>query len=190
MRRIITIVAVVTLMATVGILSSGAEEGQKLYTAYNIWKTSRMMCINFKQGSDLIPAGTQVKDVHIWQPGNESYLRFNTVKDGREYTIGFFESVNGMSKRAVLICYGPPPEHYTPNQDANTWYYWMNRRDKITLSFNEDNRLVKGGNESISGINKKHDIETKLKKLRDLRDKDLITQEEYDKKKAKLLEEL
>ncbi len=83
-----------------------------------------------------------------------------------------------------------PPEHYTPNQDANTWYYWMNRRDKITLSFNEDNRLVRGGNESIPGINKKHDIEAKLKKLRDLRDKDLITQEEYDKKKAKLLEEL
>jgi hypothetical protein len=230
MRRIITIVVVVTLMATVGILSSGAQEGQKLYTAYNIWKTSRMRCINFKQGYDLIPAGTQVKDVRIWQVSNKSYLRFSTIKGDREYTIGFFERwhpkktikdyrdmmftiknfedltkgltemeiraikkgvlVNGMSKRAILICYGPPPEHYTPNQDANTWYYWMNRKDKITLSFNEDNRLVRGGKESIPGINKEHDIETKLKKLRDLRDKDLITQEEYDKKKVKLLEEL
>lgn len=41
----------------------------------------------------------------------------------------------------------------------------------------------------MPGINKDNDNEAKLKKLRDLRDKGLITQEEYDKKKAKLLEE-
>jgi hypothetical protein len=229
MRRIITILVVVTLMGTVGILRSEAQEGQKLYTAYNIWKTSKMLCINYKHGYDIIPAGTEVKGVHIWQSGRTSFIRFKTVKDGREYTIGFFEKwhpkkkikdyrdkmftiknfedltkglteteiraikkgvlVNGMSKRAVLICYGHPPEHYTPNQDANTWHYWMNRIKKITLLFNEDNRLVRGGKESIPGINKEDDIEAKLKKLRDLRDKELITQEEYDKKKAELLEE-
>ena len=91
MRRIITIVVVVTLIATLGILNGEAQEGQKFYTAYNIWKTSKMMCINFKQGYETIPAGTVVKDVHIWQTGNKSYIRFKTVKDGREYTIGFFE---------------------------------------------------------------------------------------------------
>jgi len=229
MRRIITIVAVVTLIATVGIPSIGAQDEQKLYTAYNIWKMSKMKVINFKHGHDIIPAGTEVKDVHVWPPTNSTHLRFTTVKDGHKYTLSFVERwhpkksikdyldkmfttknfeeltegltemeiraikkgvlVNGMSKRAVLICYGVPPEHYTRYLDYDKWYYWMNRRDKITLIFNEDNKLVRGGNESILGINKKHDIETKLIKLGDLRDKGLITQEEYDKKKAKLLEE-
>jgi len=229
MRRIITIVAIVTLMATTGILSSGAEDGQKLYTSYNIWKASKMQVINFKQGHDIIPAGTEVKDVYVWPPTNSTHLRFTTVEDDHTYTMGLVERwhpkksiknyldkmftkktfedltngltemeisaikkgvlVNGMSKRAVLICYGIPPEHYTPNQDADRWYYWKNRGTKITLIFNEDDMLVRGGKESLPSISKGHDIETKLKKLGDLRDKDLITQEEYDKKKAKLLEE-
>jgi hypothetical protein len=230
MKTIVTMATLFVWLACAGLANSEEAKEPTLYTAYNIWKASKMKCINFKQGTDIIPAGTEVNDVRLWDQSRDSPLYFTTVKDGRKYTIGFtkrwhpkksmedyrdmmfttknFEAlteglsemeidaikkgvlVNGMSKRAVLICYGPPPEHYTPNQDANTWYYWMNRRDKITLSFNEDNRLVRGGKESISGINKKHDIEAKLKKLRDLRDKDLITQEEYDKKKAKLLEEL
>ena len=204
MRRIITIVVVVTLMATVGILSSGAEEGQKLYTAYNIWKTSRMRCINFKQGYDLIPAGTQVKDVRIWQVSNKSYLRFSTIKGDREYTIGFFERwhpkktikdyrdmmftiknfedltkgltemeiraikkgvlVNGMSKRAVLICYGPPPEHYTPNQNASTWYYWANRKDKIEIKFDPDGKLALGDQSSQMDIKKESKSETMASK--------------------------
>ena len=97
---------------------------------------------------------------------------------------------NGMSKRAVLICYGPPPEHYTPRQDSNIWYYWRNRRDKITLTFDPDNLLVSGGIKSIPVNNNEQDLEAKLKKLRDLRDKNLISNEEYARKKAKLLEEL
>jgi hypothetical protein len=229
MKRIITIVAVVTLMATTGILSSGAQDGQKLYTSYNIWKASKMQVINFKEGHDIIPAGTEVKDTYAWPPNNSTHLRFTTVEDNHTYTLGFvqrwhprkdikdyldkmftkktFEDltnglteteisaikkgvlVNGMSKRAVLICYGIPPEHYTPNQNADKWYYWKNRGTKITLIFDENDMLVMGGKESKPVISKGSDIETKLKKLGDLRDKDLITQEEYDKKKAKLLEE-
>ena len=229
MKRIITIVAVVTLMATTGILSSGAQDVQKLYTSYNIWKASKMQVINFKEGHDIIPAGTEVKDTYAWPPNNSTHLRFTTVEDNHTYTLGFvqrwhprkdikdyldkmftkktFEDltsglteteisaikkgvlVNGMSKRAVLICYGIPPEHYTPNQNADKWYYWKNRGTKITLIFDENDMLVMGGKESKPVISKESDIETKLKKLGDLRDKDLITQEEYDKKKAKLLEE-
>jgi outer membrane protein assembly factor BamE (lipoprotein component of BamABCDE complex) len=56
--------------------------------------------------------------------------------------------VNGMSKRAVLICYGPPPEHYTPNQNANTWYYWANRKDKIEIKFDHHGKLVIGDRSS------------------------------------------
>jgi len=229
MRRIITIVAVITSMATVGILSSWAEDGQKLYTAYNIWKTSKMRIINFKQGHDIIPAGTEVKDVRLYPPTKKTHLRFRTVKDDQKYTISFVERwhpgkelgdymdkmftiknfedltsgltemeisaikqgvlVNGMSKRAVLICYGIPPEHHTPNQSANKWYYWKNRGTKITLVFNQEDKLIQGGNVGAPSVSKGRDIETKLKKLGELRDKDLITQEEYDKKKAKLLED-
>ncbi len=35
--------------------------------------------------------------------------------------------VAGMSKKAVLIAYGHPPEHKTPSLDMNQWRYWMNR---------------------------------------------------------------
>jgi hypothetical protein len=50
--------------------------------------------------------------------------------------------VNGMSKRAVLVCYGPPPEHYTPDQNALTWYYWTNRKDKIAIKFDTNHKTL------------------------------------------------
>lgn len=50
--------------------------------------------------------------------------------------------VNGMSKRAVLVYYGPPPEHYTPDQNALTWYYWTNRKDKIAIKFDTNHKTL------------------------------------------------
>lgn len=184
MKIFITISIVFALVATLGIPGIGAEEGQKRYTAYNIWRTSKMKCINFKQGYDIIPAGTEVAKIRLMQSQNP-FFYFTTVEDGREYTIGFnprwhpkkkindymkmmfttknFDDltmglneieinaikkgilVNGMSKRAVLISYGIPPEHYTPNQNSKTWYYWMNRRDRVTLTFDVDGMLISGG---------------------------------------------
>jgi len=185
MRIAITILILFAFVAAAGLAISEADKEPALYTAYNIWRASKMKCINFKQGVDIIPAGTEVRGVKIKkQEPFSPFLVFTTVGDGRTYKIGFTERwhpkksikdyrqmmfttqnfealteglsdieidaikkgvlVSGMSKRAVLICYGPPPEHYTPDQDAKTWYYWANRKDKIAINFDRHHKTVIG----------------------------------------------
>jgi hypothetical protein len=65
MRIAITIVTLFALLAAAGLANSEADKEATLYTAYNIWRASKMKCINFKQGVDIIPAGTKVRDVKI-----------------------------------------------------------------------------------------------------------------------------
>jgi hypothetical protein len=204
MKTIVTMATLFVWLACAGLANSEEAKEPTLYTAYNIWKASKMKCINFKQGTDIIPAGTEVNDVRLWDRSRDSPLYFRTVKDGRKYTIGFtkrwhpkksmedyrdmmfttknFEAlteglsemeidaikkgvlVNGMSKRAVLICYGPPPEHYTPKQNASTWYYWANRKDKIEIKFDPDGKLALGDQSSQMDIKKESKSETMASK--------------------------
>lgn len=178
MRKVAIVAALMILIVAAGPLSSEADDKPKFYTAYNMWKSSQMKCINFKQGDDILPAGTEVRSVRLIQQS----IVFTTVNDGKTHTVGFtqrwhpkksasdyrkmmfttknFEEltegmseieigaikkgilVNGMSKRAVFTCYGPPPEHHTRSLDAKTWYYWKNRRDRFAVKFDEDQKLV------------------------------------------------
>jgi len=94
--------------------------------------------------------------------------------------------IDGMSKKAVLICYGPPPEHATHSLDSKKWTYWKNKRHKKQVLFNSQNST---GPEYIQKTDTTT-IEEKILKLNNLFDKNLITQEEYDTKKAALLESL
>ena len=98
---------------------------------------------------------------------------------------------NGMSKKAVLISYGPPPEHATPNLNGNVWLYWMNKKRTEKILFNSKNRT---GPENIQSNEREQEtaasIEEKFLALKRLLDKGLITQDEYDKKKAALLENM
>ena len=228
MKIIISMITIFALVVTVGITVSEAAESSKLYTAYNIWVTSKMRCINFKQGTDIIPAGTEVQNVrlktklgsNVAKPPDmrEYVIGFTTVRDGRTFTIDFnqrwhprktiedckdmmfttkiFESqteglsgmeiyaikkgtlLNGMSKKAVLISYGPPPEHDTPNQNANTWYYWIDKKQKIEITFDKSNKLAVGGEENtpeiskdILAIKEESDTAAKLINQRDFSDK-------------------
>jgi Short C-terminal domain len=91
--------------------------------------------------------------------------------------------LDGMSKEAVLICYGPPPEHATHSLDSRVWTYWKNKKNKEKIIFNSKNRT---GPENIPKTEMK--LEEKILLLKELLDKGLITQEEYNKKKADLLE--
>ncbi len=43
----------------------------------------------------------------------------------------------GMSKKAVLVAYGYPPEHVTGSLDMNTWTYWVNRFKKTNVDFDK-----------------------------------------------------
>jgi hypothetical protein len=77
---------------------------------------------------------------------------FFTEKDFDALTEGLTEKeidaikrgvvVKGMSKRAVLISYGMPPEHKTPDLDAKKWLYWRNRFASKEICFDGDDKAV------------------------------------------------
>lgn len=90
-----------------------------------------------------------------WHPGKtiEDYKDlFFTEKDFDALTEGLSEKeieaikkgvvVKGMSKRAVLISYGVPAEHKTPDLDANRWYYWRNRFASKEICFDDNDKAV------------------------------------------------
>ncbi|MCP3929315.1 MAG: hypothetical protein GY705_09470, partial [Bacteroidetes bacterium] len=95
-------------------------------------------------------------------------------------------------------------ERYTRSLDNNTWIYYMNGRTRKRIQFNSKGRTgpevakveTKSQNSAIEAeIHSETkmsttDFEDKLMLLKKLLDKGLITQEEYDNKKAALLEEL
>ncbi len=49
----------------------------------------------------------------------------------------------GMSKEAVIVCYGYPPEHRTPGIEADTWYYWLSRFHSKAIHFDEDGKTIR-----------------------------------------------
>jgi hypothetical protein len=50
--------------------------------------------------------------------------------------------VKGMSKKAVLVSYGLPPEHRTPSLESNIWFYWKNIFRSKAIHFDENNRAI------------------------------------------------
>jgi len=131
-----------------------------------------------------------------YHPGKtiHDYLDYMfTTKKFEELTAGLSDNeisaiksgaiLDGMSKEAVLICYGPPPEHSTHGLDSRIWTYWKNKKNIEKIAFNSNNRT---GPENIQKTEMK--LEEKILLLKGLLDKGLITQEEYNKKKADLLE--
>jgi hypothetical protein len=64
-------------------------------------------------------------------------MRIFTTKDFESLTKGFTDTEMrairagklkiGMRRAAVLVAWGPPPEHKTPSLDANVWTYWLSR---------------------------------------------------------------
>jgi len=83
-----------------------------------------------------------------WHPGktDEDYKNLMlTPKTFEELTEGMTENeiraiqngmvVNGMSKRAVLVSYGYPPEHRTRSLDSNVWLYWSNKFRNFPVTF-------------------------------------------------------
>ena len=51
------------------------------------------------------------------------------------------EIVMGMSKKAVLVCYGPPPEHATFTQEHNVWTYWTSKFIRMRIFFSDSDRV-------------------------------------------------
>lgn len=50
---------------------------------------------------------------------------------------------SGMSKAAVLVAFGYPPEHRTPSLDNNAWIYWQDRFRTTAINFDESGRTTR-----------------------------------------------
>jgi hypothetical protein len=48
----------------------------------------------------------------------------------------------GMSKAAVLVCWGYPPEHMTPNHDLGSWLYWRNRFANRAVDWDSNGKVA------------------------------------------------
>jgi hypothetical protein len=46
----------------------------------------------------------------------------------------------GMSRDAALMAYGYPPTHKNPDVNANTWELWVNRWNRLIVTF-KDNKI-------------------------------------------------
>ncbi|MEA3465657.1 MAG: hypothetical protein U9R29_06585 [Thermodesulfobacteriota bacterium] len=51
--------------------------------------------------------------------------------------------VTGMSKKAVKVAYGIPPQHKTPNLQGNIWRYWTSRLVSKNICFDKNGRTVR-----------------------------------------------
>jgi len=58
----------------------------------------------------------------------------------------------GMSKAAVVVAYGYPPEHVTPSLDNDVWTYWMDRFRKKQSQLRCKRRTVKGPVGNVGGL--------------------------------------
>ncbi len=90
-----------------------------------------------------------------WHPGKsvKDYKDLMiTTKTFEELTAGMSEDEinaikngmirNGMSKKAVLVSYGYPPEHRTITLNSNVWIYWRNKFTTFRICFDKDERTT------------------------------------------------
>ena len=50
--------------------------------------------------------------------------------------------IEGMSKKAVIMSYGPPPEHRTPSLKGREWVYWMHRWRNKKICFDKEKKTI------------------------------------------------
>jgi hypothetical protein len=70
-----------------------------------------------------------------------SEIEMQGIKNGLIY--------EGMSKKAVLIAYGYPPEHKTPSLDQDNWMYWKNKFKRHRICFDENDRTTACGTQKV-----------------------------------------
>lgn len=96
-----------------------------------------------------------IPDHHPGKSMGDIYQRYVTDKSLDQLTEGFSQSehdaiksgtvVNGMSKEAVIVCYGYPPEIATPSTKLDGWKYWRHRFKSFTIEFDDDGKVDYGG---------------------------------------------
>lgn len=171
-------------------------EGEKTYTAHNIWYEGAGRnigyVINYQRGR-ILPAGTEVAAIRVHANADRGskkginyrrfpYILFKSVnprgwitiqyqrkhhpdrslkeyadlmftnKSISEQTAGMSQKeidainqgviVKGMSKKAVIMSYGIPSDHKTPDQSSNKWYYWLSRTRTKEVCFDANEQTI------------------------------------------------
>lgn len=62
---------------------------------------------------------------------------FKTLSEAQRDAVKNGRVVAGMTKAAVLMAYGYPPEHKTPSTERNCWYYWFDKFRTQSVTFVE-----------------------------------------------------
>jgi len=174
--------------------------GTEVHHVKSIYNNPNYMFIFFKTiGHN---ESYKMRFIRRWHPGKttKDYIKYLfTEKSFDELVEGMTgpeidaikqgKIVVGMSKKAVLVSYGRPPEHRTPDLNSDKWIYWMNKLNQKTLCFDENDKTTWCHNMTLDGFkpqNTQSDFQ-KLLELKQLKDKGIISTEEYEQKKKKYL---
>lgn len=114
------------------------------------------------------PTGNKIYNLQFnsrWHPGktiNDYREFFFTTKNFAELIQGLTSIeikaikhgllVEGMSKKAVLISYGMPPEHKTPFLTSTVWIYWINNIRQKKICFDENNKTIRCQKMTLDGL--------------------------------------
>lgn len=84
--------------------------------------------------------------------GTQLFERTITIKTFEELTQGLGPSLinsikagivtKGMSKEAVILAFGYPPLHKTPNLNHSSWFYWRNKLGMFEVRYDENDKVV------------------------------------------------
>ena len=104
----------------------------------------------------------KMRFISRWHPGEtiESYRdKIFGMSDFSALTEGFTPDeieairqgviIEGMSKQAVLVAYGIPPEHANPGFESNRWVYWKNKLHRKAICFDLQGRTVSCSGEKL-----------------------------------------
>lgn len=95
-----------------------------------------------------------VRFISRWHPKESAYSyrtymfshkNFEELTEGLSHdeilAIKMGAVIEGMSKRAVLISYGRPPEHVNKDLSSNKWIYWENKLKRKYVCFDENGKV-------------------------------------------------
>lgn len=72
---------------------------------------------------------------------NKSAVAKLSAVDRRGIEIG--KALEGMSRQGVVYAIGIPPRHTTPTLESNSWKYWKNRFNTLTVEFDASGKVTK-----------------------------------------------
>jgi len=88
----------------------------------------------------------------LFSAENEAKRLYDSLDQATQVAVDSGELKEGMSKDVVLMVYGYPPSHVTPNLTANLWVYWFSKATKVKVIFNKD-KVIKIESEEDAGNN-------------------------------------